>query len=133
MGSGKSLQKGRFDRTTDYIRVGMRDALSEIVRECFGRRFSVIDREEVIETMKAILAAIFAVMVGVTFVGTTFAQDKQTAPPASAPAAGGEMKKEEGKAETKKAKKNKKHHKETAKKDEGMKKDETMKDGMEKK
>jgi len=58
--------------------------------------------------MKALFAALFAVMIGLTFVGSTFAAD------APAPAAGGEMKKDEGKAE-KKEKKSKKAKKEEKK------------------
>jgi len=61
--------------------------------------------------MKAILAAVFAVLIGVAFSTTTFAQ----AP--AAPPAGGEMKKDEGKkGEKKEMKKEKKAKK--AKKDE---------------
>ena len=41
--------------------------------------------------MKTILAAIFAVMIGLTFAGSTFAQAKTDAPPAT------EMKKDESK------------------------------------
>jgi len=59
--------------------------------------------------MKAILAAVFAVLIGLAFSTTTFAQ----AP--SAPPAGGEMKKEEGKKAEKKAKKAKKAKKEEKK------------------
>ena len=63
--------------------------------------------------MKTILAAMFAVMIGLTFAGSTFAaEEKKMDAPAAAPAAGGEVKKDEGK----KAKKEKKEKKE--KKDE---------------
>ena len=58
--------------------------------------------------MKMILAAMFAVMVGLTFIGSTFAADA----PATAPAAGGEMKKDEGMKAEKKEKKAKKAKKE---------------------
>jgi hypothetical protein len=46
-------------------------------------------------TMRTILAAMFAVMIGLTFVGSTFADEKKMDAPAGAPA--GEMKKEESK------------------------------------
>ena len=56
--------------------------------------------------MKAIFAALFAVMIGLTFAGSTFADEKKKdAAPAAAPA--GEMKKDEGK-KGKKGKKEKK-------------------------
>ena len=66
--------------------------------------------------MKAILAAVFAVLIGVAFSTTTFAQapggEMKSAPPA-----GGEMKKDNGKkGEKKEMKKEKKAKK--AKKDE---------------
>ena len=60
--------------------------------------------------MKRILAAVFAVLIGLAFSTATFAQ---ATPETTAPPAGGEMKKEEGKKAEKKAKKAKK-----AKKDE---------------
>ena len=44
--------------------------------------------------MKTILAAMFAVMIGLIFVGSTFADEKKMDAPAAAPAAG-EVKKEE--------------------------------------
>jgi hypothetical protein len=71
-------------------------------------------------TMRTILAAMFAVMIGLTFVGSTFADDKKTDAPAGAPA--GEMKKDESKktetksetkTENKNGKKSKKHKKTT--------------------
>ncbi|HLG43393.1 MAG TPA: hypothetical protein VI337_00105 [Nitrospirales bacterium] len=76
--------------------------------------------------MKAILAALFAVMIGLTFAGSTFAAEekKMDAPAAapSAPPAGGEMKKDEGKKDegkaadkTKKKKKKSKEEKEKEK------------------
>ncbi len=49
--------------------------------------------------MKAILAAIFAVLIGLAFSTTTFAQAPATPPPA-----GAEMKKDEGKKVEKKEK-----------------------------
>jgi ribosomal protein L12E/L44/L45/RPP1/RPP2 len=55
--------------------------------------------------MKALFAALFAVMIGLSFVGSTYAAD------APAPAAG-EMKKDEGKKAEKKEKKEKKAKKE---------------------
>jgi hypothetical protein len=73
-------------------------------------------RKGVILDMKTILAAIFAVMVGVTFAGSTFADEKKADAPAAAPAAGGEMKKDDGKKESKKAKKEKKDEKKDEKK-----------------
>ena len=64
--------------------------------------------------MKAILAAVFAVLIGLAFSTTTFAQAPATPPPA-----GGEMKKDEGKKgekkEMKKEKKAKKAKKEMKK------------------
>ena len=68
--------------------------------------------------MKAVFAALFAVMIGLTFAGATFADEKKADAPAAAPAAGGEMKKDEGKAEKKekKSKKAKKEKKEEEKK-----------------
>ena len=57
--------------------------------------------------MKAILAAVFAVLIGLAFSTTTFAQAPATPPPA-----GGEMKKDEGKKAEKKEKKAKKAKKE---------------------
>ena len=66
--------------------------------------------------MKAILAAIFAVLIGLAFSTTTFAQ--ATPPTPAAPAGGemkGEMKKEEGKKKEKKAKRSKKQKKENKK------------------
>jgi hypothetical protein len=58
--------------------------------------------------MKTILAALFAVLIGLTFVGSTFADaGKQMGAPATTPVASGEMKKEEGQKVTKAAKK---HH-----------------------
>jgi ribosomal protein L12E/L44/L45/RPP1/RPP2 len=68
--------------------------------------------------MKTILAAVFAVLIGLAFSTTTFAQ---ATPPTPAPPAGGEMKKEEGtkkdqgKKKEKKAKKSKKEKKENKK------------------
>ncbi len=57
--------------------------------------------------MKAILAAVFAVLIGLAFSTTTFAQAPATPPPA-----GAEMKKDEGKKAEKKEKKAKKAKKE---------------------
>jgi len=59
--------------------------------------------------MKALFAALFAVMIGLTFAGSTFADEKKAAAPA------GEMKKDEGKKAEKKAKKEKKEKKEEKK------------------
>ncbi len=59
--------------------------------------------------MKTLFAALFAVMIGLSFVGSTYAAD------APAPAAGGEMKKDEGKKAEKKEKKAKKAKKEEKK------------------
>jgi len=66
--------------------------------------------------MKTILAAMFAVMIGLAFAGSTFAQPKTDAPaatPATPAAPAGEMKKDEGmkKADDGKAKGKKKKHK----------------------
>ena len=56
--------------------------------------------------MKTILAAMFAVIIGLTFVGSTFAADeKKMDAPAGAPA--GEMKKDESKKTTKTEEKDK--------------------------
>jgi len=56
--------------------------------------------------MKRILAALFAVLIGLTFVSSTFAEaEKQMGAPAKTSVAGGEMKKEEGQKVTKAAKK----------------------------
>jgi hypothetical protein len=71
--------------------------------------------------MKTMLAAVFAAMVGVTFVGAAFAEDVRSEAPASAPAAGGDVKKAEAKTEKKK-KKHKKEHKETAEKKDAVEK-----------
>jgi len=58
--------------------------------------------------MKRILAALFAVLIGLTFASSTFAETgKQMGAPAKTSVAGGEMKKEEGQKVTKAAKK---HH-----------------------
>jgi len=58
--------------------------------------------------MKRILAALFAVLIGLTFVSSTFAEaGKQVGAPATTSVAAGEMKKEEGQKVTKTAKK---HH-----------------------
>ena len=62
--------------------------------------------------MKRILAALFAVLIGLTFVSSTFAETgKQMGAPAKTSVAGGEMKKAEGQKVTKAAKKHlrKKH------------------------
>ena len=59
--------------------------------------------------MKRILAAVFAVLIGLAFSTATFAQ---ATPETTAPPAGGEMKKEEGKKADKKEKKHKKGKKE---------------------
>ena len=61
--------------------------------------------------MKTILAALFAVLIGLTFVGSTFADAGKMGAPATTSVAGGEMKKEEGQKVTKAAKKHlrKKH------------------------
>jgi len=55
--------------------------------------------------MKTILAALFAVLIGLTFVGSTFADAGKMGAPATTSVAGGEMKKEEGQKVTKAAKK----------------------------
>ncbi len=61
--------------------------------------------------MQALFAALFAVMIGLTFAGSTFAaEEKKDAAPA------GEMKKDEGKKVEKKAKKAKKAEKKEEKK-----------------
>lgn len=67
--------------------------------------------------MKTILAALFAVLIGLTFVGSTFADaGKNMGTPATTSVAGGEMKKEEGQKVTKAAKKhNRKKHSEEKK------------------
>jgi len=58
--------------------------------------------------MKTILAALFAVLIGLTFVGSTFAAEgNKTGAPAAPAAAGGEMRKDEGQNI---AKASKKHH-----------------------
>ena len=59
--------------------------------------------------MKRILAAVFAMLIGLAFSTATFAQ---ATPETTAPPAGGEMKKEEGKKADKKEKKHKKGKKE---------------------
>jgi type IV secretory pathway VirB6-like protein len=59
-------------------------------------RSAFTDWKEVKDKMKTILAALFAVMIGVTFAGSTFAaEEKKMDAPAAAPA--GEMKKDESK------------------------------------
>jgi len=68
--------------------------------------------------MKTILAAMFAVMIGVTFVGSTFAADeKKMDAPAAAPSTSADTKKTETKTESttenKDGKKKKKHKKTT--------------------
>ena len=68
--------------------------------------------------MKTILAAMFAVMIGLTFVGSTFAADeKKMDAPAAAPGTSDVNKKTETKTETatenKDGKKKKKHKKTT--------------------
>ena len=62
--------------------------------------------------MKRILAAVFALLIGLAFSTTTFAQATSPEP---APPAGGEMKKDEGKKKNKKSKIPKKHKKENKK------------------
>jgi hypothetical protein len=57
--------------------------------------------------MRTILAALFAIMIGVVFAGSTFAAEQKMAAPATTKVATGEMKKEEGKKDVKAAKK---HH-----------------------
>ena len=58
--------------------------------------------------MKTILAALFAVLIGLTFVGSTFAAEgSKMGAPAVTTATSGEMKKDEGQ---KVAKASKKHH-----------------------
>ena len=70
-------------------------------------------------TMRTILAAMFAVVIGLSFVGSTFADDKKMDAPAGAPAdvKKDESKKTETKSETKtenkNGKKSKKHKKST--------------------
>jgi hypothetical protein len=74
----------------------MRDALFHL-----GTAPIIIYRQEGGEfTMKTIFAAMFAVLIGFSFVGATFADEKKMDAPAAAPA--GEMKKEEKKTETSK-------------------------------
>jgi hypothetical protein len=67
--------------------------------------------------MKTILAAMFAVMIGVTFVGSTFADEKKMDAPAAAPSTSTDTSKTESKTETKtenkNGKKSKKHKKTT--------------------
>jgi len=67
--------------------------------------------------MKTILAGMFAVMIGLTFVGSTFADDKKMDAPAAAPSTSADSKKTETKSETttenKDGKKKKKHKKTT--------------------
>src|SRR3989442_15991288 len=84
----------------------------------------LIRREGGDRKMKTILAALFAVLIGLTFVGSTFADAGKMGAPATTSVAGGEMKKEGGEKITKAAKKNhKKKHKEE-KKEEKKKKGE---------
>src|SRR2546428_909481 len=61
--------------------------------------------------MKTILAALFAVLIGLTFVGSTFADAGKMGAPATTSVAGGGRKKEEGQKITQGGKKypNKKH------------------------
>jgi hypothetical protein len=61
--------------------------------------------------MRTILAALFAIMIGVVFAGSTFAVTSKPAAPAATKVATGEMKKDEGKKDVKAAKKhsNKRH------------------------
>ena len=71
--------------------------------------------------MKMILAAMLAVMIGLAFAGSTFADEKKTDAPAGAPA--GEVKKDEGtKKDDGKEHKGKKH-KDAADKDKDKDKD----------
>lgn len=65
--------------------------------------------------MKAILAALFAILIGLTFAGSTFAAEGiKAGAPATIVSAGGEMKKDEGKKVVKASKKHrrKKQHEE---------------------
>jgi hypothetical protein len=68
-------------------------------------------------TMRTILAAMFAVMIGLTFVGSTFADDKKMDAPAGAPSTSTDTTKTEtkteNKTENKNGKKSKKHKKTT--------------------
>jgi len=67
--------------------------------------------------MRTILASMFAVMIGLSFVGSTFADDKKMDAPAGAPATSADSKKTETKSESttenKDGKKKKKHKKTT--------------------
>src|SRR3989449_8528611 len=71
--------------------------------------------------MKTILAALFAVVIGLTFVGSTFADAGKMGAPATTSVAGGGMKKEEGQKNTKAAKKNHKKKHNEGKKEEKKK------------
>jgi len=55
--------------------------------------------------MRTVLAALFAIVIGVVFAGSTFAAEQKTAAPAPTKVGTGEMKKEESKKDEKAAKK----------------------------
>src|SRR2546425_4447995 len=72
--------------------------------------------------MKTILAALFAVVIGLTFVGSTFADAGKMGAPATTSVAGGGRKKEGGQENKKGAKKNHKKKKSEGKKEKKKKK-----------
>src|SRR2546425_4521643 len=78
--------------------------------------------------MKTILAALFAVLIGLTFVGSTFADAGKMGAPATTSVAGGEVKKEEGQKVTKGAKKDHKKKQNEGKKEEKKERGERKRD-----
>src|SRR2546426_8536977 len=81
--------------------------------------------------MKTILAVLFAVLIGLTFVGSTFADAGKMGAPATTSVAGGGVEKEGGEKRTKGAKKEHKKKKNQEKKGEKKKKGESERaDGL---
>src|SRR3989442_15766508 len=84
----------------------------------------LIRREGGDRKMKTILAALFAVLIGLTFVGSTFADAGKMGAPATTSVAGGGVKKEGGQKSKKGGKKKHKKKNNEEKKEEKKKKGE---------